>query len=61
MVIGSVPAAFLGAYLLHLLGNSNPLKHIIETALGVALLIGRRARWCCGSCSTAAAAKTARA
>ena len=40
MVIGSVPAAFLGAYLLHLMGNSHSAQINIETALGTALLIG---------------------
>jgi uncharacterized protein len=40
MVIGSVPAAFVGAYLLHELGNSKSAQQHIETALGVALLIG---------------------
>jgi uncharacterized membrane protein YfcA len=40
MVLGSVPAAFVGAYLLHLLGHSKSASHNIETALGVALLVG---------------------
>ena len=40
MVIGSVPAAFLGAYLLHVLGNSKSAQTHIETVLGIALLIG---------------------
>jgi uncharacterized protein len=40
MVIGSVPAAFLGAYLLHVLGNSKSAQTNIETALGSALLVG---------------------
>jgi uncharacterized protein len=43
MVLGSVPAAFLGAYLLHELGNSKSAQQHIETALGVALLIGASA------------------
>ncbi len=43
MVIGSVPAAFLGAYLLHLLGNSKSAATNIETALGAALLVGAAA------------------
>ena len=43
MVIGSVPAAFLGAYLLHALGNSKSAQTHIETALGIALLIGASA------------------
>jgi uncharacterized membrane protein YfcA len=40
MVLGSVPMAFLGAYLLHLLGNSKTAQSHIETALGAALLLG---------------------
>jgi uncharacterized membrane protein YfcA len=40
MVIGSVPAAFVGAYLLHVLGNSKSAQTHIETVLGIALLIG---------------------
>ncbi|MDQ6818312.1 MAG: sulfite exporter TauE/SafE family protein [Actinomycetota bacterium] len=40
MVIGSVPAAFLGAYLLHILGHAKAAQHNIETVLGVALLLG---------------------
>jgi uncharacterized membrane protein YfcA len=40
MVLGSVPAAFLGAYLLHLMGNAKSAQHNIQTALGAALLLG---------------------
>ncbi len=43
MVIGSVPAAFAGAYLLHLLGHSKSAQHNVEVALGVALLVGATA------------------
>jgi uncharacterized protein len=43
MVLGSVPTAFLGAYLLHLLGNSESAQTHIETALGAALLLGAAA------------------
>jgi uncharacterized membrane protein YfcA len=43
MVAGSVPMAFLGAYLLHLLGNSSSAQANIEKALGAALLIGAAA------------------
>ncbi|HWF54174.1 MAG TPA: sulfite exporter TauE/SafE family protein [Solirubrobacteraceae bacterium] len=43
MVIGSVPAAFLGAYLLHLLGNGSSAQKHIQTALGAALLVGSAA------------------
>jgi len=39
MVLGSVPAAFLGAYLLHLLGGSAAQDNV-EIALGAALLVG---------------------
>jgi uncharacterized membrane protein YfcA len=43
MVLGSVPAAFLGAYLLRLLGHAHAAQHKIETALGIALLVGAAA------------------
>ena len=43
MVVGSVPMAFLGAYLLHLLGNAEASQTNIEKALGAALLIGAAA------------------
>jgi hypothetical protein len=43
MVLGSVPMAFLGAYLLHLLGNSSGAETNIEIALGAALLVGAAA------------------
>jgi len=41
MVVGSVPMAFLGSYLLHVLGGgaANDQTHV-ELALGVALLLG---------------------
>ena len=40
MVVGSVPSAFLGAYLLHLLGNAKSAQQNVEQALGAALLVG---------------------
>ena len=40
MASGSVPAAILGAYILHLLGNSPSAQTQIETILGIALLVG---------------------
>jgi uncharacterized membrane protein YfcA len=40
MVLGSVPAAFLGAYLLHVIGNAKSAQQHIEVLLGSALLIG---------------------
>jgi hypothetical protein len=43
MVLGSVPAAFLGAYLLHLLGNAKSAEDQIEVFLGAALLVGAAA------------------
>ncbi len=43
MVIGSVPMAFLGAYLLHLLGNTKSAQANIEMVLGAALLLGAAA------------------
>src|SRR5271169_1013246 len=43
MVLGSVPMAFAGAYLLHLLGHTKSAQQKIEVVLGVALLIGAAA------------------
>ncbi len=43
MVLGSVPMAFLGAYLLHLMGNDKAAQKNIEMALGAALLLGASA------------------
>jgi uncharacterized protein len=43
MVAGSVPMAFLGTYLLHLLGDSKSAQANIEKALGAALLVGAAA------------------
>ncbi len=43
MVVGSVPMAFLGAYLLHVMGNSKTAQQNIEVALGAALLAGAAA------------------
>jgi uncharacterized membrane protein YfcA len=43
MVVGSVPMAFLGAYLLHLMGASSSAQARIEKALGAALLVGAAA------------------
>ncbi len=43
LVLGSVPAAFTGAYLLHLMGQSTAAQNRIEMALGTALLVGAAA------------------
>ena len=43
MVVGSVPAAFLGSYLLRLMGHSKSAESNIEVALGAALLVGAAA------------------
>ena len=43
MVLGSVPMAFLGAYLLHVMGNAKSAQTNIETVLGAALLLGAAA------------------
>ena len=40
MMVGSVPAAFLGSYLLHLMGNAKSAEKQIQVFLGTALLIG---------------------
>ena len=43
MVLGSVPAAFLGAYLLSLMTHAKAAQSNIEMALGAALLVGAAA------------------
>ncbi len=43
MVIGSVPAAFAGSYLLHLMGHAKAAEKNIQMFLGAALLIGAAA------------------
>jgi uncharacterized protein len=43
MVTGSVPAALIGSYVLHLLGNSTSAEDNIEKLLGTALLLGSAA------------------
>ena len=43
MVLGSVPAALLGAWSLHLLGNSKGAESHVQTILGAALLVGAAA------------------
>jgi uncharacterized membrane protein YfcA len=43
MVIGSVPAALLGAWSLHLLGNSKGAENHVQIILGAALLVGAAA------------------
>jgi uncharacterized protein len=40
MVVGSVPMAFFGSYLLRQLGDSSAAERNVQTALGAALLIG---------------------
>jgi uncharacterized protein len=40
LAVGSVPAAFAGAYLLHVIGGTTGDEKTIETYLGIALLIG---------------------
>lgn len=43
MVLGSIPTAFLGAYVLHLMAHSKSAQNNIEMALGAALLVGAAA------------------
>jgi len=43
MMVGSVPMAFLGAYLLHLIGNAKAAENNVQIALGAALLVGAAA------------------
>ncbi len=40
MILGSVPMALLGSYLLHLMGHTKTSQTNIEQALGAALLVG---------------------
>jgi uncharacterized protein len=49
MVLGSVPMAFLGAYLLHAVGGAKSTQTNVESVLGAALLLGAAAmvlRYC---------------
>jgi hypothetical protein len=43
MVTGSVPMAFLGSYVLHVMGNSMAAQNNVEITLGSALLLGAAA------------------
>lgn len=43
LVLGSVPMAFLGAYVLHTLGESNSAQTTVKQILGGALLVGASA------------------
>jgi len=43
MVLGSVPMAFAGTYLLHLLGHAAASEATVEKVLGAALLVGAAA------------------
>jgi len=43
MVLGSVPMAFVGAYLLHVMGHAKASQTNIEKLLGAALLVGAAA------------------
>jgi uncharacterized membrane protein YfcA len=43
MVTGSVPMAFLGAYVLHVMGNSKAAQQNVQITLGSALLLGAAA------------------
>lgn len=43
MVLGSVPMAFFGTFLLHEMGNSPSAEKNVQTALGAALLVGAAA------------------
>jgi uncharacterized membrane protein YfcA len=43
MTLGSAPMAFLGSYILHLLGNAKSAEKNVQIALGAALLIGAAA------------------
>ncbi len=59
MVLGSVPMAFLGAYLLHVMGHAKSAQANIEKVLAPRCCSGPR-RWSCATSSTAAAGRPAR-
>ena len=56
MVLGSVPMAFLGSYLLHLLGNGS-----ISSGRSAPRCWSARPPWCCAMSSTCAVAGNAKA
>ncbi len=63
LALGAVPSAILGAYLLHLMGNTKAAQTDVEVVLGAALLVGAvgmvvRALWR-GSRRSAASALSA--
>ena len=60
MVLGSVPMAFLGAYLLHLHRPSAGAEANIRQPWGPPCWSGRRP-WCCATCSIAGGAWARRA
>jgi uncharacterized membrane protein YfcA len=43
MVLGSVPMAFVGAYVLHVIGHTKASQQKVEVILGAALLVGASA------------------
>jgi uncharacterized membrane protein YfcA len=43
MVLGSVPMAFVGAYVLHVIGHTKASQQKVEVILGAALLVGAAA------------------
>jgi len=43
LTLGSAPMAFLGAYLLHLIGHAQAAENDVQIALGAALLVGAAA------------------
>ncbi len=43
LTLGSAPMAFLGAYLLHLIGHAKAAENNVQIALGTALLLGAAA------------------
>ena len=43
LTLGSVPMAFLGAYLLHVIGHAHAAQGDVQIALGAALLVGAAA------------------
>jgi len=60
MVLGSVPMAFLGAYLLHLLGDSTAPRRTSRSRSARRCSPARR-RWCCATRLIAGAGRPGRA
>ena len=54
MVLGSVPMAFLGSYLLHLVGDASARRRTTSRSRSAPRCWSGRRRWCCATSSTGA-------